>query len=1126
MFSKFFIERPIFANVIAIVTMILGGVALYKLPIQQFPDIAPPTVQVTTNYPGAKIRTFWAKLVASPIEQQVNGVEGMMYMSSTSAGDGSYTLQITFEVGTNADTAQVLVQNRVAIALPQLPPEVQRQGVVTKKQSTAPVMFISLSSPDGSFDDLFLSNYLTIRVADELSRLQGVGNVNVVPGKDYSMRIWLDPNKLQARGLTTQDVVNALQEQNVQVAAGEIGQPPVPGDQNFQYTVSTLGRLTDPAQFENIVIKSPQDSKTTLGNAGRITRVKDVARVQMGGKTYDQFFQIKGKPAAGIAVYPLPGANTLDVSNLVISKMEELKKAFPEGVVYAVPVNFTKFVSQAISEVYTTLFEAGVLVLLVIMIFLQDWRAVMVPATTIPVTIIGTFAALSLMGFSVNMVTLFGLILAIGIVVDDAIVIVEAVAHNIDVKKMSPKDATILAMSELTGPVLSITVVLMAVFIPAAMLGGITGQLYRQFALTIAASAFISAINALTLKPAQSAAYLRAAPLGKDGQPAKKNVLYRAFNYAYAKTEAGYTRIVGWIVRHTALAMLAFAGLLALTVHLYTALPTGFLPEEDQGYAIVSVMLPDASSQGRTQQAVDKLNAIITRTPGIDDWACVGGNSIFDNATLPNAATIYVVFKDWEERRKDGLSMDVILKNLRGEFAKVQEAMVVAFPPPAILGVGSTAGFQLQILDRADEGLAALQDTTNTLIKAAGNEAGLASLTTTFRADSPQLYADVDRVKVKTMGVPLSDVFGTLQAYLGSAYANDFNIYGRTFQVRVQADQKFRRTVGDIKRLQVRNGKGNMLPLGTAVNIKEIAGPQVLRRYNLYPTAQINGQAAEGFSTGEALKKMEAVADANLPSSMGYRSDRHVLSRTASGRRIVLRVRICGRPCLSGARGVVRELACADGGDLLRAAGTIGRSHGSGMARHGQQRLYPDRHRFNHRVGEQKRHPDRGSRERTARARHEHTGGRGRSRAPPPASNPDDVLRFHPGRFSARQRLRRRRGQPPRAGHGGLRRHDRIDAAGRVSGAGVLRRLAAHQRMAKETGASTGVEQYHERVMTAPQNPCFIAAARALRRASPPAPGVSLPGVVRSSSPMLSSRAPTGHPLRLKKKIRFAMIAH
>ena len=874
MFSKFFIERPIFANVIAIVTMILGAVALFKLPAEQFPNITPPTVQVSTVYPGAS-PSILADTVAAPIEQQVNGVENMLYMSSTSAGDGTYVLTVTFEVGTNPDIAQVQVQNRVAIAIPQLPSEVQRQGVNTKKQSTAILMFMNLSSPDGRYDDLFLSNYASIRIRDEVSRIKGVGDVNVVPGKDYSMRIWLDPDKLQSRSLTTQDVVNAIQEQNIQVAAGQIGQPPVDNGQNFQYTLTTLGRLKDPEEFENIVIKTAQDAPGAAvgfgaANNGRITRVKDVARVELGGKVYDSFFQKEGKPAAGIAVYLLPGANALDVAKQVKDKMEELKKAFPEGVEYSIPFNTTKFVSQAIHEVYQTLFEAGLLVLLVIMIFLQDWRAVMVPATTIPVTIIGTFTALSALGFSINMVTLFGLILAIGIVVDDAIVIVEAATFNIDEKKMTPKEATILAMSELTGPILSITVVLMAVFVPAAMLAGITGSLYRQFALTIAASAFISAINALTLKPAQSATYLRPAKLGLDGKPAKKNIVYRAFNYTFAKVEAVYTSIVTGIVRHTALAMLAFAGLVWLTVYLFTTLPTGFLPEEDQGYVIVSVLLPDASSQKRTRDVVDKLNEIIAKTPGIENWVTVGGNSIFDGATLPNAATFYVVFKDWEVRVKSGDSQNAILAKLRGQFSQVQEAMVVVFPPPAILGLGSTAGFQLQVQDRGGAGLKDLQAATNDLLQAGGSEKGLASLNTTFRANTPQLYADIDRVKAKVMDVPLSNLFGTLQAALGSTYVNDFNAFGRTYQVRVQADEKFRREANDIKKLQVRNAKGNMLPLGTTVNIEEIAGPQILKRYNLYPAAQINGQAALGFSTGQALTQMEQLADKTLPSSMGY----------------------------------------------------------------------------------------------------------------------------------------------------------------------------------------------------------------------------------------------------------------
>src|SRR3954447_11583425 len=580
MFSRFFIERPILANVIAIVTMLLGAVTLFVLPVEQYPNITPPTVQVTTVYPGADARVL-SDTVASPIEQEVNGVEGMLYMSSTCAADGSYNLTVTFEVGTNLDMAQVLVQNRVAIAEPRLPQEVQRQGITTKKRSTAIILVVALTSKEGAkvqYDSLFLSNYATLQVKDVLSRIYGVGDITIFGASNYGMRIWLDPEKLKARNLTTLDVLAAIQEQNVQVAAGQVGAPPAPTDQAFQYTVTTKGRLRDPDEFGAIIVKTtPGDD---VGTAARLTRVRDVARVELGGQVYDQWCDVTGRPAAGVAVFQLPGANALDVADKVINAMEGLKKTFPEGMEYSTPYDTTVFVRESIREVYKTLFEAGVLVLIVILVFLQDWRATLVPATTVPVTIIGAFAAMFALGFTVNMLTLFGLVLAIGIVVDDAIVIVENAAHHIEHDGLDPKNATIKAMGEVIGPVIGITLVLMAVFLPTAFLGGITGQLYRQFALTIAATAIISAINAVTLKPAQCAVYLRPTP-------ARKNLFYRGFNRAYDRCEGVYAAIVRRVVRHVAPMMLLFTALVALTGWWFTRLPTGFLPLEDQGYAIV-----------------------------------------------------------------------------------------------------------------------------------------------------------------------------------------------------------------------------------------------------------------------------------------------------------------------------------------------------------------------------------------------------------------------------------------------------------------------------------------------------------------------------------------------------------
>jgi hydrophobic/amphiphilic exporter-1 (mainly G- bacteria), HAE1 family len=860
MFSRFFIERPILANVIAYVTILIGAVTLYVLPVEQYPQITPPTVQVTTNYPGADARVL-AETVAAPIEQEVNGVEKMLYMSSTCSSDGSYNLTVTFDIGTNLDMAQVLVQNRVAIAMPKLPEEVQRQGIVTKKKSTAIILVVALTSPDGRYDSLTLSNYATRQIKDVLSRLPGVGDINIFGASEYGMRVWLDPEKLKARNLTTEDVVRAIREQNVQVAAGQIGQPPTPPDQNFQFTVTALGRLRDTTQFADIIIKSARDGAGD--HSARQTRVKDVARVELGGQVYTSWCDVTGKTAAGIGVYQLPGANALDVARRVRETMDELKKSFPEGMEYSIPYNTTIFVEESIREVYKTLIEAGVLVLVVILLFLQDWRAVLVPATTVPVTIIGAFAAMAALGFSINLLTLFGLVLAIGIVVDDAIVIVENASHHIDHDRLPPKEATIKAMSEVIGPVIGITLVLMAVFLPTAFLGGITGQLYRQFALTIAATALISALNAVTLKPAQCATYLRPSP-------ERRNAFFRAFNAVYDRTEAIYAGIVGHLVRRTWAMMIVFLILVGLTGWWFTRLPTGFLPTEDQGYAIIGVQLPDAAAQVRTRRVVERVEAILKETPGIESWVMIGGTSVLDQTSASNAAMIYVRWTPYDERTSQELSQEAILARLRGRFQEILEAIVFIFPPPAIQGLGVANGFQLQLEDRGGVGLTALQQLTDEMIEAGNAQTSLRSLNSTFRAGVPQLYADINRVKAKSLDIPLDTVFGTLQAALGSAYVNDFNMFGRTYQVRVQADQKFRLKSDDIRRLEVRDAQGNMVPMGTIVDVKETVGPQSITRYNLYPSSSITGEAATGFSSGQALRIMEQMAGTKLPPGMGF----------------------------------------------------------------------------------------------------------------------------------------------------------------------------------------------------------------------------------------------------------------
>jgi len=853
MISKFFIEHPIFASVISIVIVIAGAVSVGVLPIAQYPEITPPTVEVSTNYPGGNARVV-AETVAAPIEQEVNGVENMIYMSSTSASDGSYTLTVSFEVGTDLDMAQVLVQNRVKLAEAKLPEEVKRQGINTKKKSTNIVMIISLFSPDDRFDELYLSNYATLRLRDVLSRIDGVGDVSVFPASDYSMRIWLDPPQLKSRNLTTEDVLAAIGEQNVQVAAGQIGQPPAPPGQSFQYTVNVLGRLTDIEQFEDIIIKT--------GEGGRITRLKDIARIDLGGKSYDLTSGLTGKPSASVLIYQLPGANALNVAKQLYATMEELQTYFPEGLQYTIPYDTTIFVEQSIREVFVTLFQAAGLVFLVLFIFLQDWRATVVPAVTIPVSLIGTLAVMLAMGFSLNMLTLFGLVLAIGIVVDDAIVVVEATATHIE-QGLKAKEAAIKAMNEVSGPVVATTLVLLAVFVPSAFLPGITGQMYRQFALTIAISTIFSSINALTLSPALAALLLR--PPKK-----RKNVFFRGFDAVFRKTENVYAGMVKTFVRRTAIMLLLFLGLLCLTGWQFTRLPTGFLPIEDQGYVMASIQLPDASSLERSQAVLDRIDGILSKTPGIQDWVSLGGYSLIDGTNASNMATVFVVMKPWEERPGPDLSMAAILANLQRQFFQIQEAIVFVFAPPAIPGLGVAGGFQMQLQDRGDVGLGELQQMVREIVQAGNAQSGLTNLNSTFRADVPQLFAEVDRTKAKTIQVPLSSVFNTLQTYLGSYYVNDFNKFGRTWQVKVQADHQFRMEPDDIRRLDMRDAGGKMVPIGTLVSVDQILGPQTILRYNLYPSASITGEAAPGFSSGQALNLMEQMADRILPASMGY----------------------------------------------------------------------------------------------------------------------------------------------------------------------------------------------------------------------------------------------------------------
>ena len=859
MISKFFIERPVLANVLAILFVLLGGVALFTLPIAQYPNVVPPTISVTTRYPGASAQTVM-DTVALPIEQEVNGVQDMLYMQSTSAADGTYTLTVTFDIGTDLNFAQVLVQNRVASALSQLPQSVQAQGVVVQQKSTAILQIVTLASKDNRYDGLYLSNYATINLVNELSRLPGVGNVNVFGVGQYSMRVWLDPDKLKARGLTPRDVIDAIKSQSQDVAAGQIGTPPVPAGQDFQYTVNVSGRFDDPAQFGGIVVK------TDAANGGQITRLRDVGRVELGAQTYSQEFSLNGRPAAGIAIYQSLDANALDVATLVRAKMATLAKSFPPGMVYTIPFDTTGFVKASIHEVYKTLIEAGVLVLIVIMVFLQDWRAMLVPATTVPVTIIGAFAAMAALGFTINLSTLFAIILAIGIVVDDAIVVVESASHYIE-SGMSGHDAAVRAMNELLGPIIGITLVLMAVFIPAAFLPGLTGKMYAQFALVIAATALISAINAATLKPTQCALWLRA-PV----PPEKRNAFYRGFNAIYNRVEAGYVRVVGGMT-HRALIMVGIA-LLAMCVGVWgiMRLPTAFIPTEDQGYVIISAQLPDGASLERTNSALARIATMARGVPGVEQTIAISGISVLDgSASLANAGAIYVILKDWGVRGKvKGEDLRSIYGNLQAGLDKIPEASSLVLVPPPIQGIGNSSGFTMMIESRdGDTDFARLQNATQAVVHNANTQSSLQRVATTFRANVPQIAVHVDRIKAETLQVSVGDVFSVLSSYVGSTFVNQFDKFGRTFQVYVQADPKYRVRPSDILKLEVKSATGKMVPLGALVTISPVVGPSLVTLYNLYPASTVVGGAAPGFSSGQAMDLMEQISARTLPPGMG-----------------------------------------------------------------------------------------------------------------------------------------------------------------------------------------------------------------------------------------------------------------
>jgi multidrug efflux pump subunit AcrB len=984
--ARFFIDRPIFATVISVVFVLAGGVAVFTLPIAQYPEVTPPTVQVTALYPGANAQTV-RDTVAAPIEEQISGVEGMLYMSSRCTNDGAYNLVVTFELGTDADMAQVLVQNRVSLALPVMPQLVQNEGISVKKMSPNTLMIVNLVSPDKRYDSLFLSNYATIYVKDELGRVPGVAGITYLGQRDYSLRVWVDPDKLASKGISAMDVVAAIAAQNVQVPAGQIGQQPVPKGQQFQLTINTLGRLTDPDQFADIVVKASQGRGSSAGSgsmtggssgsasspgtsatngslamlstsgttgpmptATGIVRLRDVARVELGAQQYDQTCTLDGKPSVAMSVFALPGANALDTASGVYAKMKELKARFPDGLDYQIVYDTTPFIRESVNEVFNTLRDAVILVAIVVLLFLQDWRAMILPMIDVPVSLIGTFVVMAALGYSLNNLTLFGLVLAIGIVVDDAIVVLENIERQM-ATGLDARTATIKAMDEITGPVLAITLVLASVFIPCCFLGGISGQFFRQFAVTISVSTIISAINALTMTPSRAVlifqedakkghghkpealpwwifailggvltywvgdAFLAGTTwtfFGKEYQfppPAASDAgramsrslwtitgiyatpgviiggilgwffirpvnallgtFFRAFNRGFDWMTGGYGVSVGRTLRLSTIVLLVYVGLLALTWWEFSRTATGFIPQQDKGYLILNVQLPDSASVERTERIMARIEALAQQTKGVDHTVGVSGTSLILSANAPNLGSMYVMLKPFDQRRDRSLSAAEIGKKLEESCrTNIRGAVVSAFGAPPIDGLGTTGGFKIMIEDRGSMGLAELQRAGAILETEGQKSPELQSLFNTAKAETPWLYLEIDRTKCMALGVQVSDVFNALQVFMGSYYVNNFNQFGRTWQVNIQADPKFRGSATDIERLQVRTSQGSMVRLSTLMSIRDTAGPVVVMRYNMYSAAAVTGEAAPGVSSGRAVEVMQGIADTKLPSSM------------------------------------------------------------------------------------------------------------------------------------------------------------------------------------------------------------------------------------------------------------------
>ncbi|UXZ93952.1 efflux RND transporter permease subunit [Pseudomonas phytophila] len=887
-FSQFFISRPIFAAVLSLLILIAGSISLFQLPISEYPEVVPPTVVVRANFPGANPKVI-GETVAAPLEQAITGVENMLYMSSQSTADGKITLTITFALGTDLDNAQVQVQNRVTRTEPKLPEEVTRIGITVDKASPDLTMVVHLTSPDKRYDMLYLSNYAILNIKDELARLGGVGDVQLFGMGDYSLRVWLDPNKTASRNLTATDVVNAIREQNRQVAAGQLGAPPSPSATSFQMSVNTQGRLVSEEEFENIVIRSGAD--------GEITRLRDVARVELGSNQYALRSLLDNQPAVAIPIFQRPGSNAIDISNEVRAKMTELKQNFPEGMDFSIVYDPTIFVRGSIEAVIHTLFEALILVVLVVILFLQTWRASIIPLAAVPVSLIGTFAVMHMFGFSLNALSLFGLVLAIGIVVDDAIVVVENVERNIGLG-LNPVEATKRAMKEVTGPIIATALVLCAVFIPAAFISGLTGQFYKQFALTIAISTVISAFNSLTLSPALSAVLLKAhdAPKDRFSRGLDKmfgSWLFRPFNRVFERASNSYVGIVGRVIRSSGIALVLYGGLMVLTYFGFATTPTGFVPPQDKQYLVAFAQLPDAASLDRTEDVIKRMSDIALKQDGVESAVAFPGLSINGFTNSPNAGIVFVTLKPFEDRKDASLSAGAIAGALNGKFGEIQDAYMAIFPPPPVQGLGTIGGFRLQIEDRGNLGYDELYKETMNIIAKSHSVPELAGLFTSYTVNVPQVDAAIDREKAKTHGVAISDIFDTLQVYLGSLYANDFNRFGRTYQVNVQAEQQFRQDADQIGQLKVRNNLGEMIPLATFIKVSDTAGPDRVMHYNGFITAEINGAAAPGYSSGQAQAAVEKLLKDELPNGMTYEWTEITYQQILSGNTALLVFPLC-----------------------------------------------------------------------------------------------------------------------------------------------------------------------------------------------------------------------------------------